>query len=99
MEYGYLRGSSKKTGELQTGELRSMDELTSAIRSLQRHGHIPVTGVVDERTRDLMRRPRCSMPDMLRTNDERARSGAPQNFKVASTKWQKNDLTYRLVAL
>jgi len=54
-------------------------------------GNIPDTGVVDTRTLELLKRPRCGMKDEMHTMYRRRR----RRYVVAPTKWEKFDLTYR----
>jgi hypothetical protein len=68
MEFGYLPKSN-----IETGNLRTVDQLRDAIKNLQRIGNIPQTGRIDERTRMLMTAPRCGVPDFP-NNDFKSRN-------------------------
>lgn len=59
MSFGYLPQS-----DLETGNLRTEDQVRDAIKTMQAFAHIPVTGIVDEATRELMKKPRCGLPDI-----------------------------------
>jgi hypothetical protein len=58
MKFGYLPKTNSETGNL-----RSEEQLKDAIRKLQKFGNIPITGRIDERTRMLLKAPRCGVPD------------------------------------
>ncbi|XP_065577368.1 matrix metalloproteinase-2-like isoform X2 [Artemia franciscana] len=68
MRFGYL-----PTSDLETGNLRSEEEVIKAIKEMQRFGGIPETGIVDTATRKLMNRKRCGLPDKI-TDGFRAKS-------------------------
>lgn len=53
--YGYLRP---------TGDAATPGETVAALRSFQGFYRLPVTGRLDDRTAELMSRPRCGMPDV-----------------------------------
>ncbi|KAA0201307.1 hypothetical protein HAZT_HAZT002593 [Hyalella azteca] len=86
MQYGYLPMS-----DVEMGNLRTDDELTDAVKRLQMFGHIPVTGVVDAATKDLMRRPRCSLPD-IPPDEENNRV---RRYIKQGSSWDKTHLTWR----
>lgn len=91
MEFGYLPKTS-----LETGNLRTEDQLRDAIRTLQKKGNIPVTGVVDERTRMLLKAPRCGVPDFI-TSDFKARNRHHRfkRYVVQGQKWESENVTWR----
>lgn len=99
MNFGYLPKS-----DMETGNLRTEDQLKEAIRSLQRFGHIPATGVIDDATRELMLRPRCGQPDNEDSNDFSATNRLRTNemrskrFVIQGPKWPTASVTWRLVA-
>uniref|UniRef100_A0A8B9GPJ9 Matrix metalloproteinase-17 n=1 Tax=Amazona collaria TaxID=241587 RepID=A0A8B9GPJ9_9PSIT len=84
-KFGYLPPPDPVTGRLQTQE-----ELTKAITAMQRFGGLEATGVLDEATLELMKTPRCSLPDLATTVTRRKR------FVPAVTKWSKRNLSWRV---
>lgn len=86
--FGYLSDASRETGP---AGLTSKDDYVKALRRLQRMGNIPDTGVVDTRTLELLKRPRCGNKDEMPSLLQRRR----RRYVRASTKWDKFDLTYR----
>ena len=68
-------------------EVRDPDVRINAIKMMQRKAGIPVTGVVDAATIDVLSRPRCGVPDI---------SNGPGSYQVRKP-WQKKSLTYRYV--
>jgi len=59
-KFGYLPRS-----DLETGALRSEEELHRAIRHFQRIAGVSQTGRLDADTLTVMKRPRCGMADLL----------------------------------
>lgn len=96
MKFGYLPKSDIETGNLRTG-----DQLREAIKSLQRYGRIPVTGIIDNATRELILKPRCGQPDNIETNDFSATNRLrysvkrPKRFVIQGSKWPRTALTWR----
>lgn len=94
MEFGYLPKS-----DIETGNLRSENQLKDAIKELQQFGHIPETGVIDNATRVLMARPRCGTPDKLNSGDftatNRLRGKRFKRFAIQGPKWQTTSITWR----
>lgn len=72
------------------GALRTEDSVRRAIMDLQRFGGLPVTGRVDDRTAELMRTPRCGLPDAPSTP-----GGRRKRFTVQGQKWMYTNLTWR----
>ena len=60
MQFGYLPAS-----DLETGALRTEEELQRAVRHFQRVANIRQTGRLDADTIAAMKRPRCGMADLL----------------------------------
>jgi len=60
MQFGYLPAS-----DLETGALRTEQELRRAIRHFQRVANVDQTGRLDAETVAAMKRPRCGMADLL----------------------------------
>ncbi|GFR61640.1 matrix metalloproteinase [Elysia marginata] len=101
-QFGYLKGPSRETQNLSNQE-----DLTRAIKALQKAGNIPQTGVPDRRTEELMARPRCGNTDefvphgaMYRSPYDytRARGNEPhirkKRYTLATSKWQRTNLTF-----
>ncbi|PBC30704.1 Matrix metalloproteinase-17 [Apis cerana cerana] len=87
MKFGYLPQS-----DLETGNLRTDDQLTDAIKNLQRFGGIPVTGDIDEATMKLMRLPRCGLPDKVDPRYTRVRH---KRYTIHGQQWPHRNLTWR----
>lgn len=98
MNFGYLPKS-----DIETGNLRTEMQLTSAIMTLQRFGNIPETGEIDSATRELMQRPRCGQPDVASARDFSANNRiGTDNFRnrakryvIQGPKWPKTNLKWR----
>uniref|UniRef100_A0A1B6E667 Peptidase metallopeptidase domain-containing protein n=1 Tax=Clastoptera arizonana TaxID=38151 RepID=A0A1B6E667_9HEMI len=85
-KFGYLPQS-----DLETGYLRTVDQLTGAIKTLQRFGNIPQTGVVDRATQQLLAKPRCGLSDLPDQNRRRKRY-----LIHPGPKWKSTNLTWSL---
>ncbi|XP_028398595.1 72 kDa type IV collagenase-like [Dendronephthya gigantea] len=72
------------------GRLRSNAELREGIKMFQLYTGLPMTGVVDKKTMEMMAKPRCGMPDFGRTDSTKRR----RRYAVQGTIWQKKELTY-----
>ncbi|XP_014453909.2 matrix metalloproteinase-17 isoform X1 [Alligator mississippiensis] len=83
--FGYLPPPDPVTGQLQTQE-----ELTKAITAMQQFGGLEATGILDEATLELMKTPRCSLPDLAESEARRKR------YAQAVTKWNKRNLSWRV---
>ena len=92
MNFGYLPKSN-----IETGNLRTEEQLINAIKSLQKMGNIPETGFIDNETRDLMRRPRCGQPDKKESNDFTANNEQRRRkrYLVNGAKWTRTHLSWR----
>uniref|UniRef100_A0A182UAH9 Peptidoglycan binding-like domain-containing protein n=1 Tax=Anopheles melas TaxID=34690 RepID=A0A182UAH9_9DIPT len=96
MQFGYLEKSN-----IETGNLRTIEELEQAVRSLQRFGGLEETGTVDEETLALMQRPRCGAPDDKDSLDfrpsyeVRLKRSRSRRYVIQGQKWQNPIVTYR----
>ncbi|XP_043939975.1 matrix metalloproteinase-17-like [Protopterus annectens] len=84
--YGYLPASDSVTGQLQTWEA-----VTSAIRKMQRFAGIEETGILDAATLELMRTPRCSLPDIHDTSGNSTR-----RRRSTRSAWKKKNISWRI---
>lgn len=94
MEFGYLPKS-----DIETGNLRSQEQLQDAIKTLQRFGNIPATGIIDNATRELMARPRCGQPDNPNSADfsatNRLSGDRMKRYVIQGPKWPTTSVTWR----
>ncbi|XP_077149435.1 matrix metalloproteinase-17 isoform X1 [Ranitomeya variabilis] len=84
--FGYLPPPDPVTGQLQTQE-----ELSKAIKAMQEFGGLKPTGILDEATLELMKTPRCSLPDLSQSAPARRK----RNVQPV-TKWSKRNLSWRV---
>lgn len=63
---------------------KSANTVASKLREMQAFFGLEVTGKLDEETYELMRKPRCGVPDV-----------GEYNFFPRKLKWSKTNLTYR----
>uniref|UniRef100_UPI0037E96A5C matrix metalloproteinase-25 n=1 Tax=Semicossyphus pulcher TaxID=241346 RepID=UPI0037E96A5C len=87
--YGYLPPPDPRTSKLQTKE-----GIENAIRVMQRFGGVTETGVLDGETLKLMSTPRCSLPDIVGSEDMLRRRRRRKRYALSGLKWQKTDLTW-----
>ncbi|KAM4810392.1 matrix metalloproteinase-17 isoform 2-T2 [Rhinophrynus dorsalis] len=85
-KFGYLPPPDPVTGQLQTQE-----ELSKAIKAMQEFGGLKATGILDEATLELMKTPRCSLPDLSQSEATRKKRNAQP-----VTKWTKRNLSWRV---
>lgn len=56
----------------------------------QSYGNIPATGEVDDKTKQLLRQPRCGLPDIPQSPSRRRK-----RYLLQGQKWQNMNLTWR----
>ncbi|XP_078286568.1 matrix metalloproteinase-25-like [Rhinoraja longicauda] len=92
--YGYMPRPDFLTSQLQT-----LQSLNNAIKSMQRFAGIPETGELDAKTLDMMKKPRCSLPDIIGTSEiMRRRRRRRKRYALADTVWKKKTITWRVVS-
>ncbi|XP_076008086.1 matrix metalloproteinase-17 isoform X2 [Genypterus blacodes] len=87
--YGYLPPPDPRTSRLQTRE-----GMENAVRSMQRFGGVNETGVLDSETLKLMSTPRCSLPDIVGSDDMMKRRRRRKRYALSGLKWHKTELTW-----
>lgn len=63
-----------------------------AVKRLQEFAGLPVTGVVDEATRNLVQQKRCSLPD---SESSEKQSHRVKRYTLQGGKWSRTNLTWR----
>ena len=84
MQFGYLPES-----DVETGEMRSENELRKAVRAMQEFAGMKPTGELDDRTIEMMRRPRCGNSDYITKNHRMKR------YVLGPSSWPKKTLKWR----
>ncbi|XP_058829198.1 matrix metalloproteinase-2-like isoform X2 [Topomyia yanbarensis] len=99
MEFGYLPKSN-----IETGNLRTMDQLKEAVRQLQSFANLEPTGDINRETLELMRRPRCGAPDLPNSpdflpsnslNPRHYQHRRHRRFVIQGQKWEHPIVTWR----
>ncbi|KAM9773589.1 matrix metalloproteinase-17 isoform X1 [Syngnathus typhle] len=89
--YGYLPPPDPRTSKLQ-----SKEGIEKAIRVMQRFGGVRETGVLDDETLKLMSTPRCSLPDIVGSEDMLKKRRRRRRYALSGLKWHKSDLTWSI---
>ena len=89
-KFGYLKTAKSE----QSGHSYLMDQesLITAVKQFQTFGGVTETGIIDEDTLELMRTPRCGLPD-VNVEDGAARTRT-KRFALQGSRWKKEELTY-----
>ncbi|KAF5891655.1 matrix metalloproteinase-25-like, partial [Clarias magur] len=90
--YGYLPPPDPRTGRLQTKE-----GMESAIRQMQRFAGLKETGKLDEATLKQMSMPRCSLPDIV-SSEDRLRKRRKKRYTLAGSSWEMTDLRWSVLS-
>ncbi|XP_073800698.1 matrix metalloproteinase-25 isoform X7 [Danio rerio] len=99
IRYGYLQSPDTLIGGLQTKE--SIEE---AVRKMQRFAGIEETGNLDQKTLEMMGRPRCSLPDTISFEELLKRNRRGKNkvmmkkkrYTLPKMRWDKTDITWSM---
>jgi len=84
-KFGYLKTAKSE----QPGQSHLMDQqsLIKAVKEFQTFGGVVNTGIIDEHTIELMRTPRCGLPD-VKDGVRRKR------FALQGSRWMKEEVSY-----
>uniref|UniRef100_A0A4W5NZY9 Matrix metallopeptidase 25a n=1 Tax=Hucho hucho TaxID=62062 RepID=A0A4W5NZY9_9TELE len=92
--YGYLPPPDPRTERLQTRE-----GIQKALSQMQRFAGLEETGKLDHATLSLMKTPRCSLPDIVGTEDLRKRRRKrKKRYALTGLSWKKNDITWSVLS-
>ncbi|XP_018329458.1 matrix metalloproteinase-25-like [Agrilus planipennis] len=83
----------KKFGYLESGTdseaIYTKEAFSEIVKMVQRFGALPQTGLIDNKTLELMESPRCGVPDVFKPT-----SGRAKRYVITSQKWKKRHLTF-----
>jgi len=88
--FGYLPQS-----DLETGALRTIQQLKDAIRNLQGFAGINMTGEIDDQTRRLIQQKRCGVQDVS-LGFRNKRSIRVKRYNLQGQRWSHSNLTWSL---
>ncbi|KAG5279973.1 hypothetical protein AALO_G00083560 [Alosa alosa] len=93
--YGYLPPADVRTGRLHTKET-----IERALREMQRFAGLEETGTLDRATSALMDKPRCSLPDIIGTEDllRRRKRKRKKRYSLTGLRWYKTDITWSVLS-
>ncbi|XP_069765350.1 matrix metalloproteinase-17-like isoform X2 [Narcine bancroftii] len=87
-------GEGPSARDVSKGVLQTLESLTDAIKSMQRFAGIQETGILDQQTLDLMKKRRCSLPDIIGTSEIMRRRR--KRYALSGSVWKKRILTWRI---
>lgn len=80
----YLKKFFNLTEETGPSVRRGFSPVNTKLREMQRFFRLQVTGTLDADTLEVMKKPRCGVPDV-----------EVSHYSTFGSAWQKNSLTYR----
>ncbi|XP_065657331.1 matrix metalloproteinase-24 isoform X2 [Hydra vulgaris] len=86
-DFGYYKRNNKDLGSMS-----GKKEVQNSVESFQRFLGLPVTGVIDKTTQEIMKKPRCGLKDIPDDKVNRKR-----RFNLQGSKWSKNNITWKLL--
>ncbi|XP_052468079.1 matrix metalloproteinase-25-like [Carassius gibelio] len=89
--YGYLPPPDPHTGKLQTKE-----GIERAIKEMQRFAGLKDTGKLDSDTLKLMNTPRCSLPDIIGSEDKLKKRRRKRRYATTGLRWKKSEVTWSI---
>lgn len=92
-QFGYLPQS-----DLETGNLRSIEQLEDALRNLQGFAGLNMTGKLDRSTKKLIEKPRCGVMDVS-TGFRNKRAIRVKRYNLQGQRWSHHNLTWSILRL
>jgi predicted Zn-dependent protease len=89
MKYGYL-------GVVKDSDESFFDEnVEIALRKYQNNFKLPVTGIIDNKTINQIKLPRCGVPDFYPEQNKDSKTSVLK-FLIQGNSWDKKNITYRI---
>ncbi|VDI66570.1 matrix metalloproteinase-14 (membrane-inserted) [Mytilus galloprovincialis] len=89
MKYGYIPPELSGSAAYRTEEFYK-----DAVKNFQMMANLPVTGVLDTSTKEMMKRPRCGVKDDMQGTSDNAKR--KKRYALHGSKWSKHYLTYKI---
>lgn len=86
--FGYLQEPTVDSEGLKAEFLYAEDAVVQGIRNIQKFGALSETGVLDDKTVELLSAPRCGVKDVTNERERRKR------YIIGSKNWEKRQITY-----
>ena len=86
--FGYVSGPSQEAENLMSESVK-----IESIKRFQMFANLPVTGIFDHRTMEMMEKPRCGNSDKPVLNDWD--TGRRKRYILSESKWRRTNLTFR----
>lgn len=86
--FGYLQEPSVQNEGLAADFLYAENAVLDGIKNIQKFGGLETTGILDEKTVQLLSAPRCGVKDVLNSKERQKR------YIIGSKNWGKRQITY-----
>ena len=90
--FGYLPKASSSRKSF----LLDKSGFVSALRQLQKFAGLEETGVVDDKTLEILKVPRCSLPDIIEHQQDYYPKPRKKRYAVQGSRWRKKILSYKV---
>lgn len=88
--FGYVSGPSQEAENLMSESVK-----TESIKRFQMFADLPVTGIFDHRTMEMMEKPRCGNSDKPALSDWD--TGRKKRYILSESRWTRTNLTFRFL--
>ncbi|XP_033116709.1 matrix metalloproteinase-16-like [Anneissia japonica] len=91
--FGYLKSNNM----MGPSEIKSSKAVKRAVENFQRFYNITVTGKMDSKTLEAMKKPRCGVPDPTMPNEDGTALGGrlAKRYAFPGDRWESSTVTYR----